>query len=182
MLGQKILPYFMPEASNIQRLEILLAAERKYGAVGSPLLRLAALLPKGVANAAHVAQRAKMSKRESDQLGLLATVPERLRGKLDPIPFRRVIYEYGPEVAREAAFLLAVEDRGADLDPALAEAADWRNPKFPLQGEDILQLGEKPGPKVGEILRAVEDWWIAQDFRPNRAECLGEAKKRLNAG
>ena len=40
----------------------------------------------------------------------------------------------------------------------------WPPPRFPLSGADVLALGVPAGPRVGEILRALEDWWIAGDF------------------
>lgn len=35
---------------------------------------------------------------------------------------------------------------------------------FPVQGRDVLALGVKPGKLVGDILRKVEDRWVAADF------------------
>jgi poly(A) polymerase len=178
MSEQKILPHFLPEAIEVKRLENLIAAEKKFEARGVPLARLASLLPPDESAAVKVAQKLKMSKREADQLVLLTVLPSRLRGKLDPLPFRRVLYEYGAEACREAVLLLTANDPGLDIETALAAAADWQKPVFPLQGADILKLGVKVGPKVGETLRAVEEWWIARDFRPTREECLAEAKRQ----
>ncbi len=180
IIEQKILPHFLPEAAGIARLENLLAAEQKFEVTVSSLARLASLLPAKEETAMQVAATLKMARRETYQLRLLAIVPHLLSGKLDPIPFRRALYEYGADICREAALLLAADDMGVDLEPAFAVAADWQQPTFPLQGEDILKLGIMPGPKVGEILHAVEDWWIAQDFRPAQAECLAEAKRLAN--
>ncbi len=45
----------------------------------------------------------------------------------------------------------------------------WTAPKFPLSGRDIVGSGMPPGPAVGAALRAVEDWWIAEDFAPGEA-------------
>ncbi len=36
------------------------------------------------------------------------------------------------------------------------------------------------GPRVGELLRELEDWWVSQDFQPDREACL--AKLRELAG
>jgi poly(A) polymerase len=45
-------------------------------------------------------------------------------------------------------------------------------PKFPLTGRDVLELGVMAGPGLGQLLSEVEEWWIAQDFVPERAACL----------
>ena len=52
-------------------------------------------------------------------------------------------------------------------------------PKLPILGRDIINLGIKPGPKVGKILRLIENWWIANNFKPSRKKCL-EKLKRFN--
>jgi poly(A) polymerase len=41
----------------------------------------------------------------------------------------------------------------------------------------VLALGYASGPEVGALLCAVEDWWIAEDFSPDREAC----RARLSA-
>ena len=43
-------------------------------------------------------------------------------------------------------------------------------------------LGIPPGPRVGELLDAVERWWEAQDFTANRDQCLGRLKELAEGG
>ena len=45
-------------------------------------------------------------------------------------------------------------------------------PALPVRGADVVARGVKEGPEVGELLRKVENWWIASDFAPNRAALL----------
>ncbi len=40
----------------------------------------------------------------------------------------------------------------------------WQAPRFPLGGADVMALGVPAGPRIGEILRSLEAWWIAGDF------------------
>ncbi len=179
MQDSGVLAQVLPEADNLARLENLLVAEKKFEMPPSALTRLAALLPKDKKTADAVARRLKLSNREAEKLQILTVLPELLRGKLDPVPFRRAMYEYGADAARDAALLLAAEDRGADLEPALSAAAEWDKPAFPVGGDDIMKLGIPAGPKVGNILRPFEEWLAAQDFRPTREECLAEVKKQI---
>ncbi|MGE3624421.1 MAG: CCA tRNA nucleotidyltransferase [Bdellovibrionales bacterium] len=172
MIDHGILPHVLPEAAHSARLEKLVAAERKTGAQGLALTRLAALLPPEAA--APVAQKLKMSNRDTELLKTLAKLPAKLHGRLDPLPFRQALYRHGAEACREAALLLAA-DEPADIDPALALAAEWQKPVLPVHGEDLLKLGLKPGPEIGALLRKLEDWWQSRDFRPTRDECLAEA-------
>ena len=44
-------------------------------------------------------------------------------------------------------------------------------------GNDVLALGVPRGKAVGRSLAAVEQWWIAHDFHPDRAECLNKLKQ-----
>jgi ABC-type dipeptide/oligopeptide/nickel transport system ATPase component len=47
-----------------------------------------------------------------------------------------------------------------------------------FKGRDLLALGVPAGRRVGELLKEVEAWWIAGDFRADRKACLEEARKR----
>jgi poly(A) polymerase len=58
------------------------------------------------------------------------------------------------------------------LDDALKEVRVWQPKSLPVQGRDLKKLGVPTGPEVGRLLAQVEDWWIAQDFHPDRAACL----------
>jgi poly(A) polymerase len=56
----------------------------------------------------------------------------------------------------------------------LTTAAHWEKPKFPLTGQDVLATGTPAGPMVGKILKGIEDWWVHEDFEPDRVKCLGK--------
>jgi poly(A) polymerase len=174
-----VLTQILPEADNRARLALLLDAEKKFDVAPNSLVRLAALLPKDVVGVTHVAKRLKLSNRETETLQILATLPDKLKGKLDPVPFRRMLYTYGADAAHDAALLLIAEDRSADFGSVLASIRVWDKPLFPIQGADILKLGIPAGPKVGIMLRTIEEWWVLHDFRPTRDECLAEITRQL---
>jgi len=125
-----------------------------------------------------IARRFKLSNREAEKLLMLTTLPGLVRGKLDPIAYRRALYEHGADACRDAALLAGADNPSIDLEPVLEMALSWQPPVFPLTGVDLLKLGAKPGAAMGEILRGVEAWWIERDFRPTHDECLAEAKRR----
>ena len=52
----------------------------------------------------------------------------------------------------------------------------WDIPSFPLTGRDLKELGVAEGPRVGDILNAVETWWVEWDFQPDRTQCLERAR------
>ena len=43
-------------------------------------------------------------------------------------------------------------------------------------GADAKALGVEAGPRLGALLKAVEQYWIDQDFKPDRAELLARLK------
>jgi poly(A) polymerase len=171
-----VLAQVLPEADNLNRLATLLEAEKHYGIASSHLLRLAALLPRDGALATEIGLRLKLSNLEAEKLQLLAELPDRMKGSLGALSVRRFLYDHGPLSLRDAILLRKADAPEADIEAALAATAVWEKPVFPLQGSDMLKLGLAPGPEIGEILRAVEAWWIERDFRPGREECLAEAK------
>ena len=51
-------------------------------------------------------------------------------------------------------------------------ASAWKPPKFPIAGEDVLAMGVEAGPRVGEIIANIEEWWVENSFLPDREACL----------
>ena len=50
-------------------------------------------------------------------------------------------------------------------------------PRFPLGGDDLLQRGLTPGPKLGAELERLERDWIASNFRLDREQLLATLKR-----
>jgi poly(A) polymerase len=88
----------------------------------------------------------------------------------------------GAECYADLVRIAAAEGDGdarAALGETLAAAKAWKPKRLPVGGDDILALGVPAGPRVGELLRALEAWWVAHDFAPDRAACLAEARRLL---
>ena len=45
-------------------------------------------------------------------------------------------------------------------------------PRFPITGSDLIEIGFRPGPKLGAELERLERRWIASDFRLDRSALL----------
>ena len=164
--------------------------------IADPVLRLAALLRPGAAVARTVAERLRLSNAETAELAMLDAPPAELQGAAAvlsqgieaPEPRRALtvaLYRFGTAKLRQslaiaqARLLAEAPDRAAPgaLAAALQVAEAWQARRFPLSGADVLGLGVASGPAVGELLRAVEDWWIDEDFAPDRAACLGRLRE-----
>ncbi len=162
MLQNNIAQYISPHATNIQRLAAL-------AQTGDGLLSLAALLPEDETIAASTASRLKLSNKDTEALTSLAKLPALLRGNLAPIKLRPLLYRFGADICRRALPLT-----GENTGSAIQTITAWENPTLPLRGEDIIRLGTPAGKQVGDTLKAIENWWIANDFRPTRADCLAQ--------
>jgi poly(A) polymerase len=162
-----VLPAVLPEAGDGQGLAAIVAA----GAPGDPVLRLAALIAgDGVAAAA----RLKLSGAEAARLVALraARVPP---DDADDDALRRALADTPKEVLVGAAWLAG---RGEALRARLAAMAV---PVFPLAGRDLVASGVAAGPAMGEMLRALRQWWLDGGCRAGAAACRAELARRLSA-
>ena len=146
------------------------------GAADDWLLRLAALLP-ATAEAAHAAaDHLKLSNAARDRLVMLARPEPALDDHADPLQLRRALYALGGEVVAARTLLAWARARDvastAPWRALLEAAAAWEPKTFPVSGSDVLALGVPPGPEVGRLLKAAEQWWIGAGFAPNREDVL----------
>lgn len=163
-----ILAEILPIAFVPQRLAMV---ERR---TGEALPRLMALLPRQTGMDLEVSEALRLSNAEKARLGDWVNSP------FQPV-------EAGPRETRAAAYRLgktAVLDRlvlaetvsDARLSEARAQLEQWVMPDCPVRGQDLKDIGLS-GPDIGEALRALEDWWVEQDFEPGREALL----ERLNS-
>lgn len=90
---------------------------------------------------------------------------------------RQTLYRIGAEAWRDGAALAAARAGGGEGWAAMRAFPDrWTAPAFAYTGKDIIAAGVERGPQVAEILHAVEEAWIAEDFPPTERlrEILGE--------
>jgi poly(A) polymerase len=89
---------------------------------------------------------------------------------------RALLYQLGPQGFADAAQLSFARSRAATGDRKWAKLIKlptrWQAPQFPLSGKDLLGQGKAAGPKLGEMLRQAEDYWIAGDFAASKADLL----------
>ena len=173
-----VLAVILPEARRLDRLRKLTLIEPE----PDPLRRLAALIDVDHARAVALARRLRFANAARDRLGGLSP-PWEIFPPADIAAQRRALYRLGAERYRDIALLLAAE--GAVSRQRLAEllalARDWTPPAFPISGRDVTALGIPPGPRVGELLDAVREWWEAGDFGADREACLAQLGRLLAA-
>jgi poly(A) polymerase len=182
MAAGSVLGVFLPDARDTASLAALLEIEPD-GVAPDALFRLAALLPADLAVGGKVAKRLRLSRAEQAQLAGFLEAPGAALGSAERA-LRVALYRQGAEVLaaqwRLAWSRLGAEEHAArrpDLDAALAVAARWQPRSFPLKGRDATARRVPAGPRVGQLLAAVETWWIAEDFAPDRAACLAKLEE-----
>jgi poly(A) polymerase len=163
-----VLPFVLPDA-DIERLNALV--ERK--APADDLLRVAALLTEDTAT---FAKQWKLSGAEQEKL-LLLSIPNALRPEADDAALRRGLAEDMAETLVARSWLGQDDRSGWDALRARLVAMD--RPVFPLQGRDLTKLGVAAGPRIGEILKIVRNWWMQGGCVADAAACRERAAAEL---
>lgn len=162
-----ILPEIREDAA--QRLASLIAAEQEAQVPGHPLRRLASLLPEEPETADAVARRLKLSNVDRRRLVAAATP---VHAPSDP---RVLAYRIGGEAALDR-MLLHHDPRAAQWHRALAE---WRSPRMPLSGKDLIAMGVPPGPDVSRLLAEIENRWLDGGLSGDPARVQSMAREVL---
>ncbi len=169
MANRGVLPHALAGADRFDRLAALLTLPTS--AEPDALLRLGALLADGAA-AAGAAERLRLSNAQGRRLtAMLAPGPDAAAD--DVGGWHRTVYDAGREAAGDRLLLRWAEaPDGGDWAGLRAALARWRAPVFPLKGRDVTALGVAAGPRVGDLLAAVEAWWVDRGFSDDRESCL----------
>ena len=176
MLTNDVLETLLPEASNVEGLELLIAIERREAIKPDPLLRLMALSTREPLPMALLTKRLKMSNAEKARLISWATDATPLDPNADDRAKRIAIYKAGKQVIMDRARLRAA---GAE-DPITSSrwmsltdlAMGWTPPDFPLTGKDLIKAGVEPGEAMGKKLEALKALWIRSGFTVEKDKLL----------
>lgn len=96
---------------------------------------------------------------------------------------RRALYRIGVDGWRDAvaaAFALKAGAAEAAFRALETLPSRWTPPAFPITGADVMARGVAQGPAVADMLKAVEEQWIAEDF-PEGARAEEILEQRLKA-
>ncbi len=181
MTEEGVLSYVLPCAPDISALIRLIGFEEMAHAGADVMRRLSALTDRGGDMARKVAERFRLSGEQAARLELFSSARRDIRLDTGEAELRRLIYRLGNDAVRSLVLIQAAAEHFPPeiVLPLYREATRWKSPRFPIHGADVLALGLPPGPRVGEILGRVEDWWIKAEFRPGRTECLDRLTKEI---
>lgn len=171
MAESGVLAVLLPEAESVDGLHDLRVAETLCRVRPDPMLRLMSLIPRQANAVVAVSKRLRMSNAETDRISRWAADnlpdPNGFNGR----QLRRALYWHGAQAVVDRAML-----SGQDVRDIVHATLAWRRPEFPVGGDDALAIGLK-GPEIGKALRALEEWWIEQDFQPQRDALLARLKQ-----
>jgi poly(A) polymerase len=168
----------LPDLTNHARLDGLMSLEADLMLPVDPLTRAAAAL-RDEAGARVFSQRLKLSNEERARLVAALGDDARIVSYMSLREMRRALYALGAETFRDRVMLAWAEAGAAKTSQwraLLAHAAMWRRPKLELSGEDVMAAGVPAGPKVGQVMREVEAWWVDADFPDDRLSIIERLK------
>jgi tRNA nucleotidyltransferase/poly(A) polymerase len=174
-----ILPVVLGGIGYLAAFARLVDFEKAIGAAPAVPLRLAGLAARVREDVERVAALLKLANAERERMAAALAAASELRAVPTEREARRLLYGFRAEAYRDGVALAAAwegADTGAWTDTyRLPER--WTAPVFPLAGADVLAAGAMRGPAVGEVLRTLEAWWIAEDFRPDAAVLRGRLRE-----
>jgi poly(A) polymerase/tRNA nucleotidyltransferase (CCA-adding enzyme) len=160
-----VLALLMPGGANLEKLAGLVAR----GGPADAMLRVAALL---AGEAREFAERLKLSAAEAACLAAYGQA-NGLTPAADEAAIRRALADEPAEILIARTWLN--QGDGGGWDELRGRLAGPR-PVFALRGRDVAALGVPPGPRVGEILHEVRQWWLAGGCVADAAACRARAR------
>jgi poly(A) polymerase len=171
MAKKEVLDHLLPEANHSDRLAGLIRLEDEFGHPADAIRRLAAIIEGDRNTVADLSVRLRLSRRDSDRLGDILAYRGQTNPRMSVRDQRAMIYRIGVDLFRDFV-LIDWTDDGEDRSELWRTVKDWKPVTLPLKGADVIAMGVPKGPDIGKHLAAVEDWWIGEDFTPDRAACL----------
>jgi poly(A) polymerase len=193
MRAEGILAPILPELQAMDWLKLLVWLETRAmvrpGVGPDPIRRLAGLLPGDADAAAHVAGRLRLSNQQVDRIAAIAGLWPQIGQGMEPKAARKMLRRWGAERFTDGVLVSWADQRRLSIHPNSSDtslwmglidlAQDWQGVTFPLRGQDALDMGLKPGPRLGTMLAQVEAWWEENDYGPDREACLARLRELI---
>jgi len=178
----RILRLLLPVGRSTSRLQAMAALEDMLKVAPEPVRRLTALIQPNRQEASQIATRLRLSRADTSRLDNLSASRGESRAGMPELALRRSLYMLGVDFFQDLILLDWADQIARDPSVAAGNILDWKAtwdaahdwvpPDFHLTGEDIIAAGIEEGPRVGDLLEDVEEWWVEQAFRPDRDGCL----------
>lgn len=134
---------------------------------------------------AALSQRWRLSNADKNALSQLVTSNVTAIAQWPEAEWQKTIRRIGVPRFCQMVRIAWAEDASADAKAyhaALKLADTWQVPEFPLKGGELIAAGiADKGPKVGTLLKALEEWWESHGYQPDKTALLSEARERVKA-
>ncbi len=172
-----VLNVVLPESEKwgVDALPRLIQAEKELDWGIDPLRRLMAIIPPQRKVVDALGERLKLSNTNRERLIVWADSPlpniDMNKKDLAKLLYRSsrdgIVDVMQLELARLRESGAHNNDdliSASKLNELLDFANQWKKPKFPVKGRDLVDAGVKPGKQLGQILTTLENRWIDSDF------------------
>lgn len=174
MMENGVWRYILPNF-EIEPLARLVAVEEGLGE-RDVFLRLLRIMPKKMTALREAAKTIRLSNAEGAHLLSLIHADPRVKPTMDDKTFGETTYRFGVDGVKNYAILNASEGDVEPLRELLEKIDNHIPPIFPIKGEDLMELGIKAGPEMGELLCVLEERWIESDFLISHDDLLEMVK------
>ncbi len=171
--GYGLATYVLPVAPRPTMLRRFAEIEAALGIAPDAMLRLGALAVEVPEDAERLRERLRLSNDEHAALARAAADGSAPDAEAPESEARTCLYVDGETAYRQRVLVAWVRSTeppdSATWRARFTLPERWQPPRFPLGGADVMALGVPAGPRVGELLRALQAWWIAGDFAADEA-------------
>jgi poly(A) polymerase len=147
--------------------------------------RLGALAVSVAEDAERLRERLRLANAEYERLAFMADGWWQISRRWDEGAGRALLYRLGHERFVDRVLLAWTRSPEGAADPswrALVTLPErWSAPTFPLKAADFVARGVPKGPRLGAVLRAAEEAWIAAGFPHDAAALAAIAEQALAA-
>lgn len=176
MNENKINEFLFENKLNIEGLEVIQKVSSE------PLMRLACLLSWfSIEELKKQANRWKLSNKDKNFLLSVILPKENISNNDNILLQRRNIRFLGKDIYKSVILIeFATGQLNENLMKEFIQVADsWDVPSFPVNGNDIKNIGIHDGKQIGKVLEEAENWWEEKEYKPERGEILDYISKNL---
>ncbi len=156
----------------------LLRLEQEHGWKADALFRLMGMVRPDVDTMQTMSKRMTFSNKEMERMVAWANNPAP-KPDISISDFEKFMYKSNVQGLIDSMKLEAVHLQGRENEAEaqamlklVEHAQKWERPVFPLQGQDLIVKGMKPGREMGKRLQVLEEAWIESGFELGRFELL----------
>ncbi len=172
MAEHDILQAVVERPLNVDCFSALAQAEQVSGRAIHPALGFLALMGFERVPFEALAERLKFS-RKTLKRGLAALEAAQHMPPHSVTHLHALLYEFGSEAVTDGLVIArATNDFLVELPLMLQHTRNWRRPRFPLGGNDLLAQGGEAGVALGQRLAHLEKAWRDSDFSLTRDRLL----------